>query len=232
MWSLTSKRERRTSGPENFRPSAKRDFFNTIRQKRSYTLSSLPANLLQVTDNFRSRGQILDHVNRCFEERLSAQEAGYVALQSTRTPAQHGFPCVTKVSVQLPPETRVDSSRDEEARAVAEVCARLIGNVELKLNDGETRRLTSRPRPRRPFPGHRSPAASPAADSYHVPSDRHQRTDKSVLPYGAKEATNCLGQNRTPLVSLSGVLAGLIKDYGYETFSPDGNLIPVNRLDH
>jgi CRISPR-associated exonuclease Cas4 len=104
--------------------------------------AQFPANLLQVTANFRSRGQILDHINRCFEKRLSAQDAGYVALQSTRAPAQHGFPCVTKVSVQLPPETKVDSSRDEEARAVAEVCARLIGNVELKLNDGETRRLT------------------------------------------------------------------------------------------
>lgn len=104
--------------------------------------AQFPTNLLQVTANFRSRDEILDHVNRCFEGRLSVQEAGYVALQGTRTPAQHGFPCVTKVSVQLPPDTRVDSSRDEEARAVAEVCARLIGNVELKLNDGETRRLT------------------------------------------------------------------------------------------
>lgn len=97
--------------------------------------------ILQVTSNFRSRGQILQHVNRCFEERLSAQEAGYVALRSTRGDAQHGFPCVAKVSIQLPPQTRVDSSRDEEASVVAEVCARLIGNVELKLNNGESRRL-------------------------------------------------------------------------------------------
>ena len=33
MWSLNSPRERRTSGPENFQSSAKKDFFNTIRQK-------------------------------------------------------------------------------------------------------------------------------------------------------------------------------------------------------
>src|SRR5882672_2590344 len=39
MWSLTSKRERRTSGPENFRPSAKRDFFNTICQLQTYNLA-------------------------------------------------------------------------------------------------------------------------------------------------------------------------------------------------
>jgi CRISPR-associated exonuclease Cas4 len=100
-----------------------------------------PNNILRVTANFRSRGQILDHVNRCFEEKLSSQEAGYVALRGTRPPAKGGFRCVAKVKVQLPPDTRVDSSRDEEARVVAEVCARLIGNIEVKLNDGETRRL-------------------------------------------------------------------------------------------
>lgn len=100
-----------------------------------------PGSILRVTSNFRSRGQILDHVNSCFEEKLSAQEAGYVSLRSTRNEAEHGFPCVAKVSIQLPPETRVDSSRDEEASVVAELCARLIGNVELKLNNRGSRRL-------------------------------------------------------------------------------------------
>jgi hypothetical protein len=36
MWSVTSQRERRTGDPENFQPSAKKDFFNTIRQERSF----------------------------------------------------------------------------------------------------------------------------------------------------------------------------------------------------
>ncbi|MCP1758711.1 MULTISPECIES: UvrD-helicase domain-containing protein [Bradyrhizobium] len=103
--------------------------------------AQFPDNILRVTANFRSRGQILDHVNRCFEERLSSQQAGYVALQTTRAAGEHGLPCVAKVSVELPPLTRVDSARDEEAQAVAEVCSRLIGNVDIKLNDGETRRL-------------------------------------------------------------------------------------------
>ncbi|MBR0780738.1 UvrD-helicase domain-containing protein [Bradyrhizobium iriomotense] len=103
--------------------------------------AQFPDNVLHITANFRSRGQILDHINSCFEERLSSQEAGYVALRSTRTDTTPGLPCVAKVSVQLPPETRVDGARDEEARVVAEVCCRLIGNVEVKLNDGETRRL-------------------------------------------------------------------------------------------
>ncbi|MBR0777296.1 UvrD-helicase domain-containing protein [Bradyrhizobium diazoefficiens] len=103
--------------------------------------AQFPNNILRVTANFRSRGQILDHVNRCFEERLSSQQAGYVALQTTRAAGEHCLPCVAKVSVELPPLTRVDSARDEEAQAVAEVCSRLIGNVEITLNDGENRRL-------------------------------------------------------------------------------------------
>ena len=39
MWSLTSQRDRRTSGPENFQSSAKKDFFNTIGAKRNVLLS-------------------------------------------------------------------------------------------------------------------------------------------------------------------------------------------------
>jgi hypothetical protein len=36
MWSLTSQRARRTSGPENFQSQAKKDFFNTIGAKRPF----------------------------------------------------------------------------------------------------------------------------------------------------------------------------------------------------
>jgi CRISPR-associated exonuclease Cas4 len=143
-----------------------------------------PGNVLRITANFRSRGLILDHVNRCFEERLSTPEAGYVALQSTRSAAQHGFPCVAKVSVQLPPETRVDSSRDEEARAVAEVCTRLIGNVELKLNDGETRRLT---------PGDIALLAPVSTDLW-----RYERAlEEAGLPFASQAGKNLFKRQET-----------------------------------
>ena len=103
--------------------------------------AQFPDNVLRVTSNFRSRPRILEHVNRCFEGPLAAQQASYVALRGTRDDADHGLPCVAKVSIELPPNTPTDSSRDEEARTVAEICSRLIGNVELKLNDGERRLL-------------------------------------------------------------------------------------------
>jgi hypothetical protein len=40
MWSLTSQRERRTSGPENFQSSTKKDFFNNIRHEQSFEIDS------------------------------------------------------------------------------------------------------------------------------------------------------------------------------------------------
>ncbi|UVO30329.1 exodeoxyribonuclease V subunit beta [Bradyrhizobium arachidis] len=114
----------------------------TYLKVRSAIEAQFPENILRVTANFRSRPRILEYINDCFAGPLAAQQAGYVALGGTRDDANHGLPCVTKVSVDLLPNTRIDSSRDEEARVVAEICGRLIGNVVLKLNDGSSRRLT------------------------------------------------------------------------------------------
>jgi CRISPR-associated exonuclease Cas4 len=114
----------------------------TYLKVRNAIEAQFPNKILRVTANFRSRPRILEHINECFAGPLAAQQAGYVALQGTRDDADHGLPCVAKVSVDLLPNTRIDTSRDEEARVVAEICSRLIGNVELKLNDGGTRRLT------------------------------------------------------------------------------------------
>jgi len=114
----------------------------TYLKVRSAIKAQFPENILRVRANFRSRPRILEHINDCFAAPLAAQQAGYVALLGTRDDADHGFPCVAKVSVDLLPNTRIDSSRNEEARVVAEICSRLIGNVELKLNNGDRRRLT------------------------------------------------------------------------------------------
>src|SRR5258707_13304384 len=103
---------------------------------RSAIEAQFPDNILRVTANCRSRPRILEHINGCFAGPLAAQQAGYVALQGTRDDADHGFPCVTKGSVDLLPNTRIDTSRDGEARVVAEIFRRLIGNVALQLNNG------------------------------------------------------------------------------------------------
>jgi hypothetical protein len=43
MWSLNSQRGTRTSGPKNFQSSAKKDFFNTIGAKRTFSRAHKPA---------------------------------------------------------------------------------------------------------------------------------------------------------------------------------------------
>jgi hypothetical protein len=43
---------------------------------------------------------------------------------------------VAKIRIDIVPRSRVDDIRDEEARIVAETCARLIGNVVLKRANG------------------------------------------------------------------------------------------------
>jgi CRISPR-associated exonuclease Cas4 len=114
----------------------------TYRQARDAVERQFPGNVLRVTSNFRSRAAILQHINKCFRAPLQAQETGYVELESTRGDAEHGLPCVAKIKIDIIPQTRVDDIRDEEARIVAETCARLIGNVVLRRSESEARLLT------------------------------------------------------------------------------------------
>lgn len=115
------------------------DLATSLRARRAVE-AQFPGNILRIARNFRSRSDILDHVNRCFAEPLGTQESSYVALQPTLG-AAHGLPCVAKVTVGISPDTRVHAIRDEEAGIVAETCARLIGNVEVHGGQGETRLL-------------------------------------------------------------------------------------------
>jgi CRISPR-associated exonuclease Cas4 len=113
----------------------------TYRQAREVVERQFPGNVIRVTSNFRSCAQILRHVDRCFQTPLAAQEAGYVMLEPTRGDPDHGLPCVAKIKVDVIPQTRVNNIRDEEAKIVAETCARLIGNVAIRRH-GETSLLT------------------------------------------------------------------------------------------
>ena len=115
----------------------------TYRLAREAIERQFPGNVLRVASNFRSCDDILQHINRCFETPLQSQETGYVALEATRQTAEHGLPCVAKVKVDVVPDSRVDDIRDEEARIVAETCARLIGNVRVRRADRETHVLSA-----------------------------------------------------------------------------------------
>lgn len=102
-----------------------------------------PNNIVQITANFRSRPAILSHINRCFATPLSAEnQPGYVELAPTLDPPDHDLPCAAKITIDLPPNARAAQIRDTEAEAVADLCARLIGNVMIRDEDGALAPLT------------------------------------------------------------------------------------------
>lgn len=105
-------------------------------EARTTIEQQFPGNILRVTSNFRSRAAILDHVNLCFRERLGAQAAGYVPLQSTLGSPEHGLPCVTKLTIDIDTSAKIGAKRDAEAKRVAEVCSQLVGNVRVRRSDG------------------------------------------------------------------------------------------------
>lgn len=112
-------------------------------EARSAIARRWPDNIVQITANFRSRPAILTHINHCFEAPLSADgQPGYVALAPTIDPPDHDLPCAAKITVELPPDPRPGQIRDAEAEAVADVCARLIGNVRVRDDNGESILLT------------------------------------------------------------------------------------------
>jgi ATP-dependent exoDNAse (exonuclease V) beta subunit len=108
-------------------------------QSRTAIEQRWPANVVQITENFRARPDILAHANRCFEAPLSAPgQPGYVPLTPTLPAPDHDLPCVAKITIDLPPDARPEDIRDSEAAAVADLCARLVGNLKIREPDGTT----------------------------------------------------------------------------------------------
>ena len=100
--------------------------------------SDLCTTAFQITANFRSRPAILTYINRCFATPLSGRnQPGYVELTPTLDPPDHDLPCVAKISINIPPNSRAPEIRDAEAEVVADLCAGLIGNVRVRNEDGE-----------------------------------------------------------------------------------------------
>jgi ATP-dependent exoDNAse (exonuclease V) beta subunit len=98
--------------------------------------------VIQVTANFRSRKGVLDHVNDCFDPVLSsASQPGYVKLTHTIEDPDGALPAVAKVTINLPPDPDSETQREAEAEAVADICARLIGSLDVVRADGSRSRL-------------------------------------------------------------------------------------------
>jgi CRISPR-associated exonuclease Cas4 len=113
-------------------------------QARAAIERQWPGNIVQVTANFRSRPDILAHINHCFAHPLSGDgQPGYVPLTSTLGGPDHDLPCAARITVDVPPDSRPAQIRDAEAEAVADLCTRLIGNLRVRDEDGAIVPLTA-----------------------------------------------------------------------------------------
>lgn len=98
--------------------------------------------LLAVTANFRSRAEVIEHVNLVFQDVLAKPgQPGFVALTATVNPPPLPFPAAAKLTVDVPRDARAEEQREAEAAAVAGLCTRLIGALTMTEANGTERRL-------------------------------------------------------------------------------------------
>ena len=103
--------------------------------------AQFPDNILRVTANFRS-SRASSNISTAASR--AARRATGGVCRAPRHERRRGSRLSVRrqSSVDLPPNTRNRHQPGRRGRVVAEICSRLIGNVELKLNDGGSRRLT------------------------------------------------------------------------------------------
>ena len=111
---------------------------------RRLLLAQDPGSVLSISTNFRSREPILRYVNERFRELLSeeAGQPGFTALDAFRDGGEEPGPRLAALNIAVDDgsgKIPVERLRDAEAQAVAELCARLIGNA--RVPDRESGRL-------------------------------------------------------------------------------------------
>jgi len=170
--------------------------FDTYELARSAIKRASPEDIIHITASFRSLPPILSHVNRCFAAPLSAAgQPGYVPLTSTRSGEITGLPCVAKKTIHLETEPTAAQVRDAEAREVADVCARLIGNVKLVSADDSVRPLA---------PADIALLAPTGTDLWRY----EQALEDRGLPYASQAGKNLFGRQEVQdLLSIARVLA-------------------------
>ncbi len=107
---------------------------DTYLRMRDTIAAQFPGNVLHVTANFRSEKRILAHVDRAFADRLRAQLGSYGKLESTIEDA-HSLAAV-RHSYPTKQTDNSETARQSEAKEIADLCAGLVGNVEIRRSDG------------------------------------------------------------------------------------------------
>ena len=113
-------------------------------EARDALLARSPANLVEISANWRSRPGVCAYVNRCFSGPLSRPpQPRYVPIEATRDDPVHGGPCACRLPLALAPDANAATIREVEADAVAATCARLVGAMEVEDRDGAVRALAA-----------------------------------------------------------------------------------------
>lgn len=102
--------------------------------------SQEPGGLLSISTNFRSYDSILDFVNKHFKAALSVDgQPGFLSLDPFHK-VPNDEPCVLALDFVAADEdgkASIEKQRDAEADAVADLCARLIGNQPINRHTGK-----------------------------------------------------------------------------------------------
>ena len=122
---------------------------DTYLEAKRALLAQDPDSIIEITANFRSRAPILDFANDRFQPLLSeaAGQPGFTPLAATRaaSPDGHAVACF-----EIPIDDRhkddkggldAELVREEEARIVAEIVQRLIGNYQIWDKRTQTMRV-------------------------------------------------------------------------------------------
>ena len=106
----------------------------SYKEAKSAIQRQWPENVLAITDNFRSRGPILDFVNQRFAVPLSS--IGYEPLVSTVTSSGKEAFSIGRIPIGTEgSEYKVYEWRELEAQAVAQLCHKLIGRFRVRENN-------------------------------------------------------------------------------------------------
>ncbi|WP_247279095.1 UvrD-helicase domain-containing protein [Bradyrhizobium sp. 182] len=98
--------------------------------------------LLAITANFRSRPDVIAHVNHVFQDVLAkAGQPGFVPLAPTLALPPLPLSAAAKLTIEVPRDASAEDQREAEAAAVAKLCARLIGALKIFGPDGTERYL-------------------------------------------------------------------------------------------
>ncbi|WP_246740226.1 exodeoxyribonuclease V subunit beta [Bradyrhizobium sp. LCT2] len=98
--------------------------------------------VLAITANFRSRPEVIAHVNHVFQDILGkAGQPGFVPLAPTLALPPLPFAAAAKLTIDVPRDASAEEQREAEAAAVAALCARLVGALKLCRPDGTERYL-------------------------------------------------------------------------------------------